>query len=584
MALASLSILLRLLVVVAVLHPLCALAQWPHPQKITVGKGTRSLDPDNLKLTSDSHLSSDVNDAFHRYVQGIKEKPFKALNAPSGAKGSQPGQGITEVHMSLRHGKHKRGQHHMVLSPFEGMELARRAQNDSIRGETVGAKLGEYSEAYHLSIPATGAIQIHSNSSLGLLRALSTLETLTSGDGKSNTRFITKTPIEIDDKPAYPYRGILLDLSRNYLPVLAIKRQIDAATLVKLNQMTFHISDAQSFPLQLPGKLSKLSEAGSYDGQVYTAKDIADLVDYAGVRGININVEIDMPGHTYAGVVQYDPSLIVCPNKPDWQNWANEPPSGQLSLKNPKTNEYVTEVITETAKLFPSHYFSTGNDEVNLKCYGAKNQSDIDDQLKAFIHNAHTAVTKAGKTPMVWEEAVTDFPKTGKSLVPDTLVQTWISSDSVKKVLAANDKVRVINCPLDRVYLDLGRGEWLDGAVGQSYSPYCTWGAIYTFNPLNGTTKANAHRIVGSQTLLWSEQSDETVVDSLLWPRSAALAEVLWTGATKSVNGKSSKLDPVEAQPRLNELRNRLVKTKGVGAMPMQPQWCDTHKCPNPTD
>ncbi|PWN28350.1 beta-hexosaminidase [Jaminaea rosea] len=564
MTLPAMSLLLRLLIVVAILHPLCVLAQWPHPKKISVGKGTRSINVSKLKVTSDSHLPNDVNDAFERFLHSIKEKPLVGINSPGGASGSQPGQGIAEVHMSLRGGgKSKRGQQPLT---FDGLEI-----------------LGQYSEAYHLSIPATGAIRISSNSSLGLLRALSTLETLTVADGRNKeARYITKTPIEIEDEPAYPYRGFLLDVARNYLPMPAIKRQVDAASLVKMNQMTLHITDSQSFPLQLPGKLKKLSEAGSYDGQVYTPEDMKGLIDYAAARGINVNVEIDMPGHTYQGVVQYDPSLIECPNKPDWNNWANEPPSGQLSLTNPKAKQYATDVIEATAKLFPSSYFSTGTDEVNIKCYGAKDKKDIDDKLNAFLKNAHAAVTKAGKTPMVWEEAVTDFPKTGKSLPPDTLVQTWISSDSVKKVLAANDKVRVINCPLDRVYLDLGRGEWLQGAIGQSYSPYCTWGAIYTFDPLNGTTPANAHRVVGSQTLLWSEQSDETVVDSLLWPRTAALAEVLWTGKNKEVNGKSSKLDPVEAQPRLNELRKRLVKTKGVGATPLQPQWCDNHSCPNP--
>lgn len=126
-----------------------------------------------------------------------------------------------------------------------------------------------------------------------------------------------------------------------------------------------------------------------------------------------------------------------------------------------------------------------------------------------------------------------------------------------------------------------GRGEWLTGALGQSYSPYCTWGSIYTYNPLNGTTSANAHRVVGSEVLLWSEQSDDATVDQLLWPRAAALAEILWTGAKKTVNDKTEALDVEEATFRLNVLRSRLVK-RGVNATPLQPQWCLNNKCPNP--
>lgn len=565
------------LAVIAAALASCAQALWPHPKSVTLNTGVRSFDPDRLSFTSNGRLSSDVEDAFKRFVANVKNTSIVGLNAPNDGGSSKFG--ITQIKVNFR-GKSKRSQ-----VPLDHADVYRRIQNDSIAGE-INQPIERLNEKYTLSVPATGPIEIDASSSLGILRALTTLEQLTvSAEGVEKTRYISKTPVKIEDEPAFPYRGFLLDTARNYYSVASIKRQLEAASYVKLNQFHWHIVDSQSFPLVLPGDLAKLSEKGAYSSkQVYRPEDVQEIVDYANARGISVNVEIDMPGHTYAGVKDYDASLLVCPNKVDWQNWSNEPPSGQLNIKDKKkVYDYVTKVLTATAHLFPGTYFSTGNDEVNLNCFGAKNKSDIDGKyLKPFVQHAHKVLSDVGKTPMVWEEAVIDFPETGKALQKGTLVQTWISSASVTKVLAGNPDVRVINSPLDTVYLDLGRGEWLTGAYGQSYSPYCTWGQIYKFQPLNGTTPATAHRVVGSEALLWSEQSDEYVVDSLLWPRAAALAEVIWTGQEKKVGQTTSKLDLFEATARLNDLRARLV-AKGIYATPLHPQWCDNEFCPNPS-
>ncbi|CAO1637499.1 unnamed protein product [Parajaminaea phylloscopi] len=547
-------------------------ALWPQPQQMTTGKGVRSFDAQNIKLTSgDYKLPNDVKDAFDRMVKGIVSTPYGHVNPPKDVAGGQGG--INEVKIqfgSLPASKDRRAP-----------DVGRRAGNHSILTETL-TPIERLNEEYKLKIPASGPIEIHADSNLGILRAFATIELLVYSTGQGPSRFVENTPIEISDKPAYPYRGFLIDTSRNFYTIAAIKRQLDAASLVKLNQFHWHIVDSHSFPLGLEGKLSKLSELGAYSpAQVYRPEDIRDIVQYAGVRGINVNVEIDMPGHTYAGVKDYDPELVVCPNKADWVNWANEPPSGELNLRSPKTKAYVKDLIDATSNLFPGPYFGTGNDEVNLKCYGAKNKSDIDASLlKPFVQHAHKVISDRGKTPMVWEEAAIDFPETGKALQPDTLVQVWVSVESVGKALAANPKIRVINSPVNAMYLDVGRGEFTTGATGQSWAPYCTWGSIYTYDLLNGTTKDNEHRIVGSEVLLWSEQSDDATVDQLLWPRAAALAEIVWTGRGKTINGKYTKLDIQEATKRLNELRYRLVN-KGVNATPLQPQFCLNNNCPS---
>lgn len=376
---------------------------------------------------------------------------------------------------------------------------------------------------------------------------------------------------------------------------------------VKMNQFHWHIVDSQSFSLELPGDLAKLSEAGAYSAhEVYSPADVADLIQYAAERGINVNVEIDMPGHTYAGVKELDSSLLSCPNKSPWAVYGNEPPSGQLDLRNSKVHEYVGKLLTAVLKMFPSPYVSTGNDEVNLACYGVANNSDIDESLlKPFVSKAHAVLKHHGKTAMVWEEAALKFPKTGKALLPGTIVEAWTTPDNVAAILAANEGVKLLHAPYTHFYLDCGRGSWLTNTTAAAWCEYVPWSKMYTFDPTEGTTEANVDRVIGGEAALWSEQSDAANADGLIWPRSAAAAEVFWTGKYLSAwKGASTGTDApdvardkresqaggmrertlVEATPRLNELRDRLV-ARGVRAVPLQPRWCVSHpeSCMSPT-
>ncbi|CEH12941.1 glycoside hydrolase family 20 protein [Ceraceosorus bombacis] len=478
-------------------------------------------------------------------------------------------------------------------------------------------------EAYSLTLPADGSPAVlRASSSLGILRGLTTFEQLffSLPNAGETTRYVWNVPIDIHDKPAYPYRGIMVDTARNFIPIQALRRTIEAASFAKLNQFHWHIVDAQSFPLKLDGNLSVLAEKGAYSQvETYSAGDVRDFVQYAGEYGINVNVEIDMPGHTYEGVLQYKPELVACPNKHDWAFWANEPPSGQLALNNSAVNAYVKELIQETSKLLAGPYFGHGNDEVNLKCYGASSKRDIDASLlKPFIKGVQQAIVDSGKTPMVWEEAAIDFPETAKALVNGTIVEVWTSASNIAKVLESNPTVRVITAPYQAAYLDVGLGSWLGDSTGQSYADYVTWQMAYAFDPLTGTQGIPdaRKRVLGGEMNLWTEQVDENNLDALLWPRALAGAEVYWTGdswtqafhagnitstfsavgqddategaeaaetnpdrraiawSQRSRSGSNlTKRSAVEALPRLHEQRYRLVG-RGIQASPLQPKWC----------
>ncbi|CAD6931866.1 unnamed protein product [Tilletia controversa] len=590
---------MRLLKTFAVLG--CVLPQafaiWPRPASLTQGNSTIKIDVASFHFTPPAGLPDDLIKAIQRTEAAIQRDRMSPLVVGRG----QDRQSAVEAAPTLQTIT-------IQLGSKSKTSASSSVQTITLKSEVI-QPVEEYDEAYELYIPSDGTSGLlKASSSLGVLRGLATIEQLffdlpnTPAADALNpinenpslfnvtanyTRYIDGVPLNITDRPAFPWRGLLLDTSRNFFSVAAIERTLNAMAFVKLNMFHWHIVDAQSFPLKLPGKLGILAEKGAYSPEmVYTTDDVAHIVDYAAERGINVNVEIDMPGHVYEGVGHYDPNILICPNQRDWPSWSNEPPSGQLALNNSAARSFASDLIAATASLFPSLYFSTGGDEVNLACYNATTAAEIDAPLlKPFIESVHDAVVKAGKRPLVWEEMAVDFPETGKSLRNGTIVEAWTSSARVETILkSTNEGVKLIHAPSDFFYLDCGAGGWLgDAPDRQSWCPFVTWQKSYMFDPLNGTQNIpnSQARILGGEAALWSEQADEFALDGYLWPRAGSAAEVFWTGASYQDQGKSNLRDVKEALPRLHELRFRLVD-RGYSARPLQPLWCALRPDPWP--
>ncbi|KAJ7505796.1 glycoside hydrolase family 20 protein [Mycena galericulata] len=444
----------------------------------------------------------------------------------------------------------------------------------SISEESV-KDISNRSEGYTLSIPNNGKAAILSaNSTLGLFRGLTTFTQL--WYDLSGVTYTNVAPVSIlNDAPAYPYRGFMLDTSRNFFPVADIKRTLDAMSWVKINTFHWHIVDSQSFPLVLP-EFPELAQQGAYSAtEVYSAADVQDIVSYAAARGIDVLMEIDSPGHT-AIIAASHPSFVACNQASPWATFANEPPAGQLRLASPAVVNFTANLFTAAAKVLPGKFFSTGGDELNTECYAqdAQTQADLkasgktlEQALNTFTVASHSALAKLGKTPVVWEEIVLEHNLT---LSQETVVMVWISSQDAAAVAALN--FRLVHSPSDYFYLDCGGGEWIgDDPTGNSWcDPFKTWQHSYTFDPLANLTSAQKHLVLGGQQLLWTEQSDPNNMDSIVWPRAATSAEIFWTGATLP---DGSPLSGTEALPRLHELRYRMVQ-RGVRAIQLQPQWC----------
>ncbi|KAF7767959.1 CAZyme family GH20 [Agaricus bisporus var. burnettii] len=530
-----------------------ALALWPRPQNLTTGSTPLRLAQHFSIQFSDKkqNVPKDLQDAIRRTAQYLKDDKLQALVVDRGASSS------AEVRSAKTLSS-------LTLTFNDASSSSKKVKSLS---EDATAGIGNQDESYSLQVSEDGNAVLTANTALGLFRGLTTFGQLWYElDGETYT---LQAPISIEDSPKYPYRGLLVDTARNYFPVKDIKRTLDTMSWVKMNHFHWHVVDSQSFPLVVPG-FEELSNNGAYSSdQVYTEKNVNDIVTYAAARGIDVMVEIDTPGHTSA-IAKSFPEHIACAEASPWAQFANEPPAGQLRLASPATVNFTSGLINAMTSMFPSTLFSTGGDEINANCYEMDNQTQsdlnasgktLDEALASFVGATHEVVRGAGKTPVVWEEIVLDH---NVPVGNDTIVMVWISSDDVKAV--ADKGYRFIHAASDYFYLDCGGGGWVGNNInGNSWcDPFKTWQKAYSFDPLNGTTPDQEHLVLGGEQLIWTEQTGPSNLDSIIWPRAAASAESFWSGPAGDVK---------TALPRLHDIAYRFIQ-RGVRAIPLQPQYC----------
>ncbi|KAI8067174.1 glycoside hydrolase superfamily [Gongronella butleri] len=495
-------------------------------------------------------------------------------------------------------------------------------------------------ESYTLSVPLASRAHLKAATVWGALRGLETFSQLVqhdatkddddsdfNDDDDKNTLdglVIANAPVTIRDKPRYTHRGIMIDTARNYLPVKDILRTLDAMAYSKMNVLHWHLTDSQSFPLALKNT-PELAEKGAYVFQgkrlQYKKKDVNKILSYALERGIRVIPELDMPSHTAAWAPAF-PDIVTCaglyylePSNSWDTRLASEPGAGQLNPVKEKTYELVSQVLEEVTSMFPDDYYHGGADEPAGHCwdkdkevvdYMKKHNKTHDDLLGDFLHREFKMLDKAGKTPIIWEDAVTS---SNIQLPKNTVLQVW--TKPLKAGIDAGHRVIASNANF--WYLDCGQGGWggndtsydeqvppaipdelqtvLDkyglagnynpqnwlGPGGDWCSPYKSWQRVYAYDLTYNLTKEEEKSVLGGEVALWAEQVDQTVLDTRLWPRASAAAEVLWSG-NKDDDGNKRAVGP--AMPRMFDWRYRLVG-RGIGAQALQPLWCgqNPHMC-----
>ncbi|KAK5143967.1 hypothetical protein LTR04_001720, partial [Oleoguttula sp. CCFEE 6159] len=285
-------------------------------------------------------------------------------------------------------------------------------QQNSTDSKTVSKALdGAVDESYTLSVTKDGAVTITAASSIGISYGLNTFTQLFYKHSKGGV-YTPLAPVQISDAPKFPHRGMNMDVARSWYPVPDVLRMIDALAYNKMNRFHLHATDSQSWPLVIPA-LPDLAAKGAYRSDlVYSPADLKKIQTYGALRGVEVIVEIDMPGHT-SSIWFSHPELIAAFNvQPNWGTYAAEPPSGTLKLNSSAVYDFLNTLLNDLLpRVSPySSYFHTGGDEVNLNAYnldetvGSNKTAVLQPLMQKFVDRNHNQVRAAGLTPIVWEE------------------------------------------------------------------------------------------------------------------------------------------------------------------------------------
>jgi len=437
-------------------------------------------------------------------------------------------------------------------------------------------------ESYTLSLTAEGDVTITAQSSIGLLYGLTTFTQLFYRHSNGGV-YTTIAPVEITDKPKFAWRGLNVDTARTFKPMSDMYATIDALSYNKMNRLHWHVTDAQSWPLEIPS-MPELTDKGAYaKGQTYSPEDVHALQEYGALLGVEVVVEIDQPGHTSAIAFAY-PDLIAAFNaQPDWDKYCLEPPCGTLKLNSSNVSNFLAKLFADLLpRLKPfASYFHLGGDEVTANAYtlddtvNSKKTEVLQPLLQKFMDRNQKQVQAADFTPLIWEDQLLEWNLT---LPNNTIVQTWLSTQSVAETVKRGYRALVGN--YNFWYLDCGYGGWMNFHPGKAsqqnwpYLDYCqprhNWRWMYSYDPLDGVPEDLQHLVLGGEAHIWSEQTDPVNLHQMVWPRVCAVGEVLWSGA-KDVHGQNRS--QITASPRLSEMRERLV-ARGVRAEPVQMPYC----------
>ncbi|WP_080054671.1 family 20 glycosylhydrolase [Spirosoma aerolatum] len=409
------------------------------------------------------------------------------------------------------------------------------------------------SEGYTLQINPQ-QITLKARQPVGMFRAIQTIRQLlpVAIEGRPSTSMSLPLPaVQIQDQPAYAWRGMHLDVSRHFFSMAYLQKFIDRLALYKFNTFHLHLTDDQGWRLEikaypkltsegawrtfnnqdsvvlkraisdsdfdLPEQFIRQQNGQTQYGGFYTQAQMRDLIAYAAARHITIIPEIDMPGHLTAAIKAYP--FLSCTGQVGWGKTFSVP----ICPCNEPTYTFMETVLSEVMALFPSEYIHIGADEVEKSTWTQsqacqelmKRESiqNVEELQSYFVHRIEQFVQSKGKKLMVWDDALEG------GLKPSTAVMYWRSwvKDAAQK--AARNGNDVVMTPVSTLYFDSPPGI---RSVENVYN-------LAVVPP--GVTTEQTKQFLGAQANIWTEYiSTENRVDYMSMPRMTALSEVIWTG------------------------------------------------------
>ena len=385
----------------------------------------------------------------------------------------------------------------------------------------------------------------------GILHGLTTLAQLLSFGwlDKSGAPVyrVLGAPLDIADFPAYPYRGLLIDSSRHYLPVDLILKNLDAMAWSKLNVFHWHIVDSQSWPYQ--SKIfPELSRQGAYCANcVYTPSQVALVVREAALRGIRVVPEFDLPGHSQAIGASHPELLTWCDGR------RNEP----LDVTKPEVYPFVFKLYDEINATFLDDWIHIGGDEVNMQCWQenaaiqkwkkAHNMTTEEEVLQYFESGLLEYIRqRISKRPVAWQELFDSGLDIPRTVVVDVW-KSWMRQETITNATAKGFTVIVSSCwYLDHLDVDIA--------------------GFYDCDPMQYLeTDAQRNLVAGGHASMWGEHVEDTNFFPRVYPRASAVGEKLWTG--ESSLARSTYID------RLDHFHCFMI-AQGIPVSPVQPGSC----------
>ncbi|ONK62350.1 uncharacterized protein A4U43_C07F2980 [Asparagus officinalis] len=382
---------------------------------------------------------------------------------------------------------------------------------------------------------------IEANTVYGALRGLETFSQLCVFNYDTKTVEVDKAPWYIHDEPRFPFRGLLLDTSRHFLPLNVIKQVIQSMSYAKLNVLHWHIIDEQSFPLEVPS-YPDLWKGAYTKWERYTVEDAQEVVNFAKNRGIHVMAEVDVPGHAESWGAGY-PNLWPSPN-------CTEP----LDVTKDFTFEVISGILTDMKRIFPFGLFHLGGDEVNTGCWSStphvkqwleQHNMTTKDAYQYFVLRAQEMAISHNWIPVNWEETFNTFKE---KLNPKTVVHNWLGPGVCPQAVAKGFRCIVSN-----------QGVWYLDHLD------IPWEGFYDSEPLEGIADSSQQELVlGGEVCMWGETADTSDVLQTIWPRAAAAAERMWSSREATAPGSINST----VLPRLHYFRC-LLNHRGVPAAPV---------------
>lgn len=402
-------------------------------------------------------------------------------------------------------------------------------------------------EGYTLTV-TPDRVTVEAETPKGYFYAVQTLMQLT-GAATVKTQNLASLPAcQILDRPRYAYRGLMLDVSRHFMPVAFVKKHIDLMAMHKMNTFHWHLTDDQGWRIEIK-KYPKLTQISSkrpqtlvghyaqnfpqqYDGTphggFYTQEEIRDVVRYATARHVTIVPEIEMPGHALAALAAYPE--FSCDASKKYEVGTKWGVFDEVFRPSEPTFKFLEDVLTEVFALFPGKYVHIGGDECPktawkqsafcqslMKKLKLKNENELQSY---FIRRIEKFATGKGRAIIGWDEILEG------GLAPNATVMSWRGTEG--GIEAAKQKHTVVMTPGQFCYLDKYQANSAREPI--TIGGYLPLEKVYSYEPTPAELTPDQQKyILGVQGNIWTEyMKTPEAVEYMVWPRAVALAEIAW--------------------------------------------------------